>query len=63
MSQAVTETTVTETVAVETRQVRRARERHEAKVAASIAAGRAYPEAKHRPVQATGKSYSNGRNA
>lgn len=53
-----TNTTVAAVTPPESRQVRRARQRHEAKVAASIAAGRNYPEAKYRPDPVTGKRYN-----
>lgn len=55
------DTTIIAAASPETRQVRRARERHEAKVAASEAAGRKYPESKYRPEPVSGKQYtSNG---
>jgi hypothetical protein len=46
----------------DSRQVRRATERHEAKVARAEAAGRKYPEAKYRPDHVSGKRYeANGK--
>ena len=40
------------------RQVRRAEDRHAAKIASSVARGLKYPEAKYRPDGATGKTYT-----
>ncbi|MBV48189.1 MAG: hypothetical protein CMN10_06980 [Roseobacter sp.] len=42
---------------MESRQVRRATARHEAKVRAAEDAGRKYPESRYEPFTATGKSY------